>query len=160
MHFDKNHFSVVFSIHSSPLRAMGGHLQEGSVSSSRLRLRGSPSPLLVDAGGADRPRDGRRRLSTTSIDSKITVRSCLQTRFSDIKDRAKFEELLALRLFERVDKGVKPKAPQILQCLLDLKPCFVSMSVRLFFTIIYIMSLRTVLKTLETQLVPNRRYRT
>ena len=28
-----------------------------------LRLRGSPSPLLVDAGGADRPRGGRHRES-------------------------------------------------------------------------------------------------
>ena len=35
----------------------------------------------------------------------------------------------------RVDKGIKPKAPQILPCLFYLKVCFVIMSVRLFFII-------------------------
>ena len=58
-------YAYYLFIYSSLQRVIGSHLQEGSFSSSssRLRLRGSPSPLLVDAGGADRPRDGRRRES-------------------------------------------------------------------------------------------------
>ena len=47
---------LFYFIYSSLQQVIGAHLQESSFSSSRLRLRGSQSPLLVDAGGADMDR--------------------------------------------------------------------------------------------------------
>ena len=60
----------------------------------------------------------------------MSVRS-YKKRFQ-IEKNTKFEEP------SRVDKGVRPKVPQILPRLFDLKPCFVSMSTRLFYHSIYV----------------------